>query len=106
MTRFRPRTFQPSASSPPPRDHLPNPRPVEARQQNSAGSHPTGRDTPSLFRSKRAAPHAVKAFAPFEAWTGSAVPVSVSPPTVSALPRVFAAIAASDLDAAARLTVF
>src|SRR6266849_846759 len=28
----------------------------------------------------------------FEAWTGSAVPDSVSPPTVSALPRVFAAI--------------
>jgi hypothetical protein len=66
--------------------------------------------TPSLLRAKRAAPHAVKAFAPedgpsFEAWTGSAVPVSVSPPTVSALPRVFAAIAVSALDAAARLAV-
>jgi hypothetical protein len=34
MTWFRPRTFQPSASSPPPRDHLHAPRPVEARQQN------------------------------------------------------------------------
>jgi hypothetical protein len=30
-------------------------RPVEARQQNSAGSHPTGRDTPSLLRAKRPA---------------------------------------------------
>src|SRR5712671_7664011 len=41
-------------------------------------------------------PTAVKAFTaeddrPFGAWIGSAVPASVSPPTVSALPHVFAA---------------
>jgi hypothetical protein len=123
----QPRTFQPSASSPPRRDYLPARPPVEARQQSSLGSHPTERENPSLLRTKSAAPQvhrcpckthlhrksqcAVKAFAPedgrpFEAWTGSAVPASVSLPTVSALPRVFAAIAASALDAAARLAVF
>ncbi len=83
---FQPRTFQPSASSPPRRDP---PQDIAAQK----------------------IPVRVKAFVPedgrsFEAWIGSAVPASVSPPTVSALPRVFAAIAASALDAAARLAVF
>jgi hypothetical protein len=40
------------------------------------------------------------------AWIGFVVPASVCRPTVSVLPRVFAAIAAFDLDAVARLAVF
>src|SRR6266851_4631450 len=50
--------FQPSASSSPRQDRLPAPPPVEARQQNSLGSHPTGRENPWLLRAKRAAPPA------------------------------------------------
>ena len=62
-------------------------------------------------RAARPSRCAVKAFGAeerraLEAWTRSGVPASVSPPRVSAHPRVFAAIAASALDAAARLAVF
>jgi len=118
MTWFRPRNASAKRFIATPQDRLPAPPPVEARQQNSAGWHSTGRATPSPLRAKRAAPqvhrcptrhgrpenpNAVRAF---EAWTDFAVPVSVSPPTVSALPRVFAAIAVFALDAAARLAVF
>src|ERR1700687_2147374 len=55
---FQPRTFQPSASSSPQQDRLPAPPTVEARQQNSLGSHPTRRENPLLLRAKRAAPPA------------------------------------------------
>src|SRR5229473_2338034 len=55
---FRPRTFQPSASSSPQQDRLPAPPTVEARQQNSLGSHPTGHENLWLLRAKRAAPPA------------------------------------------------
>ena len=42
---------------------------------------------------------------PFEPWIGPDVPVAVSPATVSALPRAFAAIVASAADVAVLLAV-
>ena len=85
------RLAQPSASSPTRQDHLPAPPPVEAPVLAQVHRCPAKHNLPRKSRC------ATKAFAPedgrpFEAWTGSAVPASVSPPTVSALPRVFAAI--------------
>jgi hypothetical protein len=76
----------------------------------SAARHP-GLARPLGCATCRENPSAVKAFTaeddrPFEAWIGSAVPASACPPTASALPHVFAAIVASDLDAAVRLAVF
>src|SRR6266852_2921396 len=66
---------------------------------------------PRKMHLPREARCAVKAFTGeddrlFGAWPGSAAPASVCPPTVSALPHVFAAIVASGLDAAVRLAVF
>src|ERR1700683_940321 len=58
VSLFQSRTFQPGASSPPRQDYLPSPPRAEARQRNSPGSHPTGRENPSLLRAKRAAPPA------------------------------------------------
>src|SRR3984893_4770392 len=56
VSLFPPRTFQPDASSPLRHDYLPAPLPVEARQQISLGSRPTGRENPSPLRAKRAVP--------------------------------------------------
>src|SRR5271165_6646861 len=56
VSLVQPRTSQPGASSLPPQDYLPAPPTVEARQQNSLGAHPTGRENPSFLRAKRATP--------------------------------------------------
>lgn len=56
VSTFPLRTFQPIASSPRRQDYRPARPHVEARQQNLLGWCPTGREKPSLRRSKRAAP--------------------------------------------------